>query len=768
VEIVRDDSADTDTATHAYGYAYDADGNQTAITDSSPGAAIASYAMAYDQDGRNTSVTEDNSAGTAVHTTTYGYDAASNLTSQVADGAPSGYAYNDLNQQVKETDAQSSADTDPQVTTFAYDPTGQVASEVKPNGNTVTSTYYANGLLYQQTEDTSGGTLVSSHAYAYDPDGNTAQDVEQLQSAGSSGGYLDHTLTYAYDPMDQVDTVATDGTVTESYTHDADNDVTAQTVDGTTTDYGYNLGQLQTAASGGTTADYNYDPIGRLDTVTAGGQTIQSNTYDGFDNLTATSQLNTSTNSMDTTSYAYDSQNRVTSETTAAGTSSYSYLGLSSELVSEQDPGGVAKTYDYTPGGARLSQDVTGGTGPAGYGYYSYNSHSDVEAVTGADGDTTATYGYTAYGDPISSMFTGADQSDATASPAGTTTPYSSYRFNAMRWDSSSGSYDMGFRNYDPGLNQFASRDMYDGALDNTGLTTDPFTGSQYAFGNGNPISNIETNGHSSCPPPTINCGGSTPSEYVDLPAGEPSPAVAGALNGLPSVINGAARTAQTQKIDNESNFANNLALATSWIPDADEGTSIAAGFFQVLKGGNAIQDGDTTGGIGDLANGALDVAGGKILEGLGSLAGNGVSTVANAVSDVGDIGGGEVGSQVDYFDPDNDLVNAVHNQRIADGRSVGGPGRGNYGAALLDDRSIITGRSGGGLHAEQDLINQANGRTITDLYTERAPCAARCQPLVDGYNVTWTVPWNGVDRSLSNSNLYSAVQELWRLYGSG
>jgi hypothetical protein len=199
----------------------------------------------------------------------------------------------------------------------------------------------------------------------------------------------------------------------------------------------------------------------------------------------------------------------------------------------------------------------------------------------------------------------------------------------------------MGFRNYDPGLNQFASRDMYDGALDNMSLTTDPFTGSQYAFGNGNPISNIETNGHSSCPPPTINCGGSTPSEYVDLPAGEPSPAVAGALNGLPSVINGAARTAQTQKIDNESNFANNLALATSWIPDADEGTSIAAGFFQVLKGGNAIQDGDTTGGIGDLANGAPDVAGGKILEGLGSLAGKGVSTVSRAVA--GEEEGGEL-----------------------------------------------------------------------------------------------------------------------------
>jgi RHS repeat-associated protein len=63
----------------------------------------------------------------------------------------------------------------------------------------------------------------------------------------------------------------------------------------------------------------------------------------------------------------------------------------------------------------------------------------------------------------------------------------------AMQRDSSTGQYDMGFRNYDPSLNQFASRDMYDGALDNMGLTTDPFAGSQYAFGAGNPVSNIES-----------------------------------------------------------------------------------------------------------------------------------------------------------------------------------------------------------------------------------------------------------------------------------
>jgi hypothetical protein len=40
---------------------------------------------------------------------------------------------------------------------------------------------------------------------------------------------------------------------------------------------------------------------------------------------------------------------------------------------------------------------------------------------------------------------------------------------------------------------------MYDGALSDIALTTDPFTGSRYAFGNGNPISNIELDGHMPC-----------------------------------------------------------------------------------------------------------------------------------------------------------------------------------------------------------------------------------------------------------------------------
>jgi YD repeat-containing protein len=356
VKIVRDNSGTTNTAVHGYTYTYDANGQQTGIADSSPGAAVANYVTAYDQDGRTTSVTENNAAGTAVHTTTYGYDADGNQTAMTHDKVPSTYQYNNLDQQSQQSAAKSSTDTSPQVSTFTYTPAGQVLNAVKPNGNTVANTYYANELPSTVTEKTSGGTLVSSHQYTYNPDGNTTQNTEQLMSADSSSSYLDHTLAYTYTPMDQVATVSTDGTQTESYTHDANSNVTAQTVNGTSTTYGYSQGQLATASAGGSTADYNYDPFGRLDTVTAAGATLQSNTYDGFDNLASTTQMSSSGSST-TTSYTYDSLNRMATQTTGAGTTSFSYLGASSQVASESDPGSTSKTYDYTPAGGAAVPD---------------------------------------------------------------------------------------------------------------------------------------------------------------------------------------------------------------------------------------------------------------------------------------------------------------------------------------------------------------------------------------------------------------------------
>lgn len=131
--------------------------------------------------------------------------------------------------------------------------------------------------------------------------------------------------------------------------------------------------------------------------------------------------------------------------------------------------------------------------------YYTYNAHTDVQAITDATGNTKATYGYTAYGADDVSQDTGVDKNTGNGA-TGTTTanPYNVYRFNAKRIDTDTANYDMGFRTYDPGLNRFLTRDMYEGAFADTRMTADPYTGNRYAFADGNPLSNIELDGHCS------------------------------------------------------------------------------------------------------------------------------------------------------------------------------------------------------------------------------------------------------------------------------
>jgi hypothetical protein len=83
--------------------------------------------------------------------------------------------------------------------------------------------------------------------------------------------------------------------------------------------------------------------------------------------------------------------------------------------------------------------------------FYGYNPHSDVETLTNETGDTRATYGYTAYGKDDTQSFTGIDKPNPQTPGA---EPYNVYRFNAKRFDQATGDYDMGFRDYDPGLNR--------------------------------------------------------------------------------------------------------------------------------------------------------------------------------------------------------------------------------------------------------------------------------------------------------------------------
>ncbi|MFD7446612.1 RHS repeat-associated core domain-containing protein [Streptomyces sp. NPDC059909] len=164
---------------------------------------------------------------------------------------------------------------------------------------------------------------------------------------------------------------------------------------------------------------------------------------------------------------------------------------MSSEVFSEELDGTLARTYRFGLGGERLSQlnHLNGDSG-----YYGYNSHGDVETFTSYDGTPTSTYGYTAYGQDVRDEWTGLDSISASDDEG--TNPY---RFNGKRWNAQSETYDMGFRDYSPEHNRFISRDSYTGAAADMSLGAGAATSNRYGFAGGNPVSNIERDGHEAC-----------------------------------------------------------------------------------------------------------------------------------------------------------------------------------------------------------------------------------------------------------------------------
>ncbi|MBM9623983.1 DNRLRE domain-containing protein [Streptomyces zhihengii] len=493
VKLVRDTSAESDTEKHTFAYAYDLNGNLTSIDDTSSGAKVDAYTIAYTGLNQVRQVTEA-LAGQEKKSSTYTYDANSQPETVTHDDQFSRYTY-DTRELVRTVSVGTSpTDPSPKVSSYTYTDRGAVARETKANGNTVDTAYYLDGAVRTTTEKKGNGTLVASHAYAYDANGNKAQDVVRKMNADDHAAYLDSTTDYSYDPADRLaKAVKTgNGAGTETYVHDDNANVVSQNVRGTSTVFAYDRNRLQTSTTGGTASTFTYDPFGRTESVTQGGQVVSRNVYDGFDHVVE-SQQRDGTGAMKSTTYVFDPLDRTTSKTADGKTTEYTYLGLSGEVLNEEVAGKLTRSYQYSPWGERLSQIKHNDDGTTEDGFYGYNSHTDVDTLTDKNGDTKATYGYTAYGSNDTSEFTGIDKPEA-ADP--TKEEYNSYRYNAKRWDAQSGTYDMGFRNYDPGLNRFTTRDMYNGALADMGLGSDPFTGNRYAFTGGNPISNVEVDGH--------------------------------------------------------------------------------------------------------------------------------------------------------------------------------------------------------------------------------------------------------------------------------
>lgn len=516
VKIVQDTAGTTvtPTAAESYSYSYDPDGNRIGAADHTPGAQFDNYVSTFYPNSQLSEL-DENLGTTTVHKLKYAYYPDNLTSSQTLDQQRTDtYGYDSDGRLATVENQQTS--TDPGlITRYTYTNTGLPKTETKGNQNTVTATYNSDGTLATSTEATSTGTVVDSHVLGYDASNNVTSDKYSVQSATSATTMLTRSLTRTYSPNNQVtqvqDTSASPATTLESYTYDSAGNISQQTTaTGGQLYFTYDRGRMYavTNASGGAST-YQYDTLGRLHGVANGtllgavSGLAQQYSYDAFDNITQQQSTtgSGSTATTNTTDYTYDTLNRTHTETlnpkaTAPQQSTFDYFGTGKVLADESITGSgyTGDTYNYSPTGERLGVIATP-TGPSlpQDDFYTYNPHSDVEALTNTSGATVQTYGYTAYGNSDSALNSGTDSSFQPQTTA--SMPFNPYRFNDARIDIASGNLNMGARTYSPETHRFLTGDAYSGAGSDQGIAADPM-GSRYAFAGGNPISNIEMDGH--------------------------------------------------------------------------------------------------------------------------------------------------------------------------------------------------------------------------------------------------------------------------------
>ncbi|WP_158887113.1 DNRLRE domain-containing protein [Amycolatopsis anabasis] len=511
VKLVRDGTGERDDEQKTFGYAYDPNNNLVEMTDTSPGSAVDTYTIGYNGLNQVEKI-EEKLKNVTKKTTGYTYDANGNAKTRTHNAQNAVYEYDvrDLLTKVTNTDTGPGAKS--QVTTFGYTPRSQKKSEIKANGNTVDyDQYYPDSRLRHSIEKKADGTtVVAEHTLDYDANGQLIRDASRKMNADNHTAAIDEVRSYTIDPRDRLrKSVKSDPggkeLETETYVHDANNNVIEQTLEGKTTRYTYDRNRLITAQNDQHITISTYDPYGRLDKVTSAGKLVEKYRYDGFDRVAEHQKLKEgSATERVTTRFTYDPMDRTTTKTEGDKKTVFAYLGLSNEVLTEETAGKLQKSYQYSPSGERLSQTKKTGDNQNENAFYGYNPHTDVETLTDDKGDAKATYGYTAYGSNDKESFTGIDKPDP-QNPA--KEAYNPYRYSAKRWDGATGTYDMGFRNYSPDRNAFLNRDSFNGALDDLGLAIDPWTGNRYAFAGGNPASRVEIDGHE--PRDTaINCSG--------------------------------------------------------------------------------------------------------------------------------------------------------------------------------------------------------------------------------------------------------------------
>lgn len=484
-------------------------------------------------------------------------DGRVNTAGALVGGVEMDYGWDARDRNISESYTYDPSTSDPTPTldkhhtfTMSYWPSGAISREQTPYGRDEHRYYADDSRITLRTTGASGDPSPTSYTYGYDSDRNRTTDERG---------------TYAYNSRDQLvhwhrDASGQMPERTSDYTIDGDGQIThrtdAYTVAGTAsstdtanTYVGDRLTSSVTSGTGQPTVSsaYAYDTFGaqiHITTTTAGSSgPVQETRYkfDPFERLTrswSTSPVDEGTGqspSAGDTVYCYDGLDRrdrrvklsahdAASFDTGSGGAvdaeqnpcsaaynnatglDYSYLGLTHDLTREARPDGSVDRYEYDASGhalARGKQPTTAGALPASRSYEADANGS----IVGLDSRSSriATGGDRYHYDPFGDLETTVPGTDA-ESALSTSARDNALRYEGFYYDSSDHTYDMQARAYRPDIARFLTQDRFEAAAGDIALKADPLTNNPYAFAAGDPIGNIEYNGH-----------------YVSDPSGSPS-----------------------------------------------------------------------------------------------------------------------------------------------------------------------------------------------------------------------------------------------------
>jgi RHS repeat-associated protein len=284
----------------------------------------------------------------SVNVFTYTYDADGNQLTAANNAGTDTMTYNSLDQM-----ASVKGPTNLTLS-YSYDANGNRTLVQDSLGGVVTSVYNADNLL--QTRELGGsGITALRFDVAYDAD-NRVTTLTRYSDLGGTTKIGDTLSTYdSSSRLTNLDNRNGSGTAISNltYTFDAGDRVTSQTINGTTTSYGYNAASELTSAG---TANFSYDANGNRNMTgyTTGTDNELTNdgtwtyTYDGAGNMTQKSMGASST----TWTYTYDNANHL------VGATERSAAGGGGTLL-------AVATYVYDALGNRLEQDDWTSTGGA-------------------------------------------------------------------------------------------------------------------------------------------------------------------------------------------------------------------------------------------------------------------------------------------------------------------------------------------------------------------------------------------------------------------